>query len=106
MLRVPQQDAVGVRVGIDEPGGHGQPGGVDNSPRPGAREVAHSLDAVPLDSYVGPEARRAAPVHYRSARYQDIEHCLLLHISRKLLSRSLPTGVMMDSGWNCMPSTG
>src|SRR6266516_6160993 len=37
------------------------------------------------------------------------DHLLLLsiqYIVRKLRSRSFPMGVMIDSGWNCTPSTG
>ena len=78
MLRVHEQRAIGVGVGVYEPRRDGQAGGVDDATGLGVRQVADCLYGVPGDADVGPVAGSAAPIDDGASHDDDIKHVGLL----------------------------
>ena len=67
VLGVEEQNAVGVGVGVDEAGGDGESGGVNDAARAGLGEVSDFGDALAVDAYVCPEGWRSAAIDNDSA---------------------------------------
>ena len=67
VLRVEEQDAVGVGVGVDESGRDGESGGVNDASRAGLGEVTDFGDSLAVDADVGPEGWRSAAIGNNAA---------------------------------------
>ena len=66
-------------------------------------DISSSMQAAASASV---RSRRSASLHDRVAD-GEVSHCVLDHtpIARKFFRIVCPSGVRMDSGWNCTPST-
>ena len=67
VLRVDEQNAVGVGVGVDEAGRDGESGGVNDASGAGFGEVSDLCDAFTVDADVGPEGWRSAAIGNNAA---------------------------------------
>ena len=85
MLRLVQQDAVGVRVGVDEAGRRGQGGSIDLSRRRLAGEVADRRDPIAVHGDIGGARRRARAVDQFRTANDQVRH------RRRLLAARRPT---------------
>ena len=74
VLRVDQQRALGVRMGVDEPGRDDEARGVDHASCVGLRQIADRRDPVAGDAHVGPIRRRPGAIHHAPVGYHYVEH--------------------------------
>ena len=81
VLRVDQQRALGVRVGIDESGRDDKARGVDHASCVGLRQIADRRDRVAGNAYVGPIRRRPGAINQSPVGYHYVEHGVRLHES-------------------------
>ena len=86
VLRVGEQVPLGVGVGVDEAGRHRQAAGIDGARRLGLGEIAHLLDALAADAYVGAPAGSPGSVVDGTAADYDVEHNALLEIPYRRFS--------------------
>ena len=77
VLRVLQQHAVRVGMGVDEAGSHSQAGGVQYPPGLGAGQVADGLDGLTVGTDVRPVSRRASAINDCTACNDQVEQKLL-----------------------------